>query len=74
MPADETDAVTFVGALGIEYCSAEVAAGATAIADAMRAKAPRIEIFFFIVETFQHPFNRGLIGGEFELNITAVAG
>ena len=30
MPADETDAVTFFGAAGMLYCSAELAAGVIA--------------------------------------------
>ena len=44
MPADETDAVTFLGDAGTLYCSADVAAGAIASALVKRASAPTNEI------------------------------
>ena len=48
IPEAETVAVTFVGAAGMLYCSADVAAGAIAIVVTIRANAPSIENFFFI--------------------------
>ena len=50
MPADETDAVTFLGDAGMLYCSADVAAGANASALANRANAPIRDIFLFMIE------------------------
>ena len=73
IPADETDAVTFFGAAGMLYCSAELAAGVIASIAANRAKTPINEIFFFIFKTSQFPFNRVLIGGKVKLNITREA-
>ena len=70
IPADETDAVTFFGAAGMLYCSAELAAGVIARVAANRAKTPINEIFLFIFKTSQFPFNRGLTRGKVELNTT----
>jgi hypothetical protein len=50
MPFGKTEALTFFGAVGIEYCSAEIAAGAIAKVVATNAKAPNMEILFFIPE------------------------
>ena len=44
MPAEETDAVTFLGDAGTLYCSADVAAGANASVLANSANAPANEI------------------------------
>ena len=58
-PAPETDAVTFVGAAGMLYCSADDAAGANASALANRAKAPTNEIFFLIKESILFTYVSG---------------
>ena len=47
MPAEETDAVTFLGDAGMLYCSADLAAGANASALANSANAPTNEILLF---------------------------